>query len=241
MTTPEYGDPRDIKGQELKALRERLLNDQRLTIVGHHPLVVDAITRMRESTIAQEEYERCVRTVTNLLLYQATAHLPLKHRKVALKNGDRYRGQTLGADVILVPIMRAGLPMEEEAGRFLSVASVGFIVAERDERTGRARVASCKLPLLKGQKTFFLEQVVATGDTVCKALAVAKSEYQADDITLLCCIAAPQGIFRILSDYPDITIFLGHLDQTLDEDYFVYPGVGDAGDRTFGIYHRPNC
>lgn len=232
-------DPRKIQGEDLKALRKELLSDHRLFIIGDHPLVVDAITRMRESNIPHEEYERCVKTVTNLLLYRATDDLPLRNRKIALKDGGQYRGQIVAASVILVPILRAGLPMEEEAGRFLPAASVGFVVAERDEQTGRAKVTSCKLPLLKGKKTFLLEQVVATGDTVCKALAVAKAEYQADDITLLCCIAAPQGIYRILNEYPGVKIFLGHLDETLDDNYFVYPGIGDAGDRTFGIYHKP--
>jgi uracil phosphoribosyltransferase len=233
-------DPRDIRGEELKALTEQLLEDERLAIIGDHPLAVDAITRMRERDISQEEYERSVRIVADLLIYKATERLSLKDRQVALKNGSLYQGGTLDASVILVPIMRAGLPMEEEAGRVLPGASVGFVVAERDEQTGRARVTSCKLPMLKGKKTFLLEQVVATGDTVCKVLAVAKGEYQADDITLLCCIAAPQGVFRIFDEHPDVEIFLGHLDETLDDDYFVYPGVGDAGDRTFGIYHKPH-
>ncbi len=239
MTVFPNDDPRKIGGEELEALREKLLKDSRLSIMDDHPLVVDAITRMRESTLSQEEYERSVKTVTNLLLYKATYHLPLQNRNIPLKKGDLYRGRVLEAGVILVPIMRAGLPMEEEAGRFLPAASVGFVVAERDERTGRAKVTSCKLPLLEEKKTFFLEQVVATGDTVCKVLEVAENEYRADDMTLLCCIAAPQGIFRILDEYPGVKIFLGHLDETLDENYFLYPGIGDAGDRTFGNYHKP--
>lgn len=239
MTLSSSDDPRKIEGQALRALRKKLLKDSRLSLMDDHPLVVDAVTRIRESTISQEEYERSVKTVTNLLLYKATYDLPLQSRNIPLKKGDLYKGKVLEAGVILVPIMRAGLPMEEEAGRFLPSASVGFVVAEREERTGRAKVTSCKLPLLEGKKTFFLEQVVATGDTVCKVLAVAKNEYRADDMTLLCCIAAPQGIFRILNEYPEAKIFLGHMDDTLDENYFVYPGIGDAGDRTFGNYHKP--
>jgi uracil phosphoribosyltransferase len=201
--------------------------------------MVDAITRMRKVNISHDEYEQCVKTVTNLLLYRATEDLPLKKRRVTLKNGSNYRGQVLKNNVILVPVLRAGLPMEEEAGRILPSASVGFINAERDERTGQSKITGCKLPLLKGKKTFILEQVVATGDTVCKAIGVAKSEYQADDITLLCCLAAPQGLFRIINEYPKARVFLGHMDETLDENYFVYPGIGDAGDRTFGVYHKP--
>ena len=236
---PQEDDPRDIQGEDLQTLVKRLLEDGRLTLVGDHPLAVDAITRMRESGISQVEYERSVKIVTDLLIYRATADLPLKDYRVPLKDGSSYQGRALDASLILVPIMRVGLPMEEEAGRVLPAASVGFVVAERDEQTGRARVTSCKLPILNRKKTFFMEQVVATGDTVCKVLSTAKGEYRADDITLLCCIAAPQGVSRILEEHPEVNIFLGHLDDTLDDDYFVYPGVSDASDRTFGIYHKP--
>ena len=195
---------------------------------------------MRRSNISHDEYERYVKTVANLLLYRAAEDLPLEDHDVPRKGGDPYRERVVTVPIVLVPVMRAGLPMEEEVERYFSSASVGFIEAERDEGSGQAWVPSCKLPLLKGAKTFLMEQVVATGDTVCKVLEVIKGEYQAEDVILFCCIAAPQGISRIFAEHPELKIFLGHLDETLDDNYFVYPGIGDAGDRTFGIYHKPN-
>ena len=234
-------DPRTIQGEELERLRNYLLNHPNLKILDSHPLVIDAITHMRQKHITHEDYEKCVRRVTNLLMAEATKGLPTREFGIFRDKRHYLTGKVINVGVTLIPILRAGLPMLEEATRYLHPTSTGFIMAERDESTGKSEITTCKLPVLRNQWSFFLEQVIATGGTLAKAIEIAKRDYHAETILLLCCIAAPQGIARILETHPEVKIFLGCMDKTLDENFFVSPGIGDAGDKTFGVYHKPSC
>jgi uracil phosphoribosyltransferase len=231
--------PAKIRGPALKALRREVLSSDRVILAQEHPLVAESITQMRRKNISHKDYEKHVRRITDVLVVEAAKGFPLKERKMALDRGLTAGGWTVDVSLAIVPVMRAGLPMMEECIRFFPGSQTGFIFAERDEKTGQSKITSCKLPRLERHRTILLEQVIATGGTVSQSLELAKEEYGAGEISVLCCLSVPQGTARILEEHPEVTIYVAQMDETLDEHFFVRPGIGDAGDKTFGVYHRP--
>lgn len=143
-------------------------------------------------------------------------------------------GRVLADEVVVVPVLRAGLAMLFALGDFLPDIAVGFIGLERDEKTAQAREYYQKLPkIFASHKILVTDPMLATGGSFCDTLAALKKK-GAKNITIICIVAAPEGIKRIQREHPEVAIFTAAVDKGLNDRFFIVPGLGDFGDRYFG-------
>ncbi len=135
--------------------------------------------------------------------------------------------------IAVVPILRAGLGMLEAIADLFPEVSVGYIGLERDERTAVANHYYCKLPSLEGKVVLLCDPMLATGGSACQAVRLL-NEAGASSIRMLCVVAAPQGVERLLTEWPNVAIFAAAVDEGLDGRKYIVPGLGDFGDRLYG-------
>jgi len=178
------------------------------------------------------EFRTVSRTLSTLLIYEATRELRLRHETIQtpLESTD---ADVLAQGLAVVPVLRAGLAMLESAlGLFPDVA-VGYVGLERDHTTAVAHSYYCKLPTLAGRMTLCCDPMLATGGSASQALTVLKAN-GAEDLRMVCVVAAPEGVAQIERDHPDVPIFAAALDRQLDSRKYILPGLGDFGDRLYG-------
>lgn len=197
-----------------------------------HPLMEDVLTVLRNSTTTHEQFRRLTKKLTRLLVFEASRDLPL--RDVEVKTPlETTSGGRLDANIVLVPVLRAGMGMLEAMLETFPGASVGYVGLERDEETAVARRYYLKLPNLPDRFVFLLDPMLATGGSALAAIETLR-EQGARSIRLLCVIAAPEGIALLTKHRPDVDIYTAAIDRQLDERKFILPGLGDFGDRLFG-------
>ena len=169
-----------------------------------------------------------------LMAFEATADLPLRPVDVATPLGTA-RGATLaGQEIAVVPILRAGLPMEEGIVHLMPTARVGHIGIYRDPASLEPRTYYSKLPAeLADRQVLVVDPMLATGGSAVQAIALLK-ERGARTIRLMVLIAAPEGIRRLQQGHADVDIYTAAVDDGLDEHGYIIPGLGDAGDRLYG-------
>ena len=197
-----------------------------------HPLIEEVLAELRDQSTPPERFRLLSRRLTTLLAFDASRDLPSRADKVQtpLEQTDVKR---LDADVVLVPVLRAGMGMLEVMLSIFPKASVGYVGLERDESTAVARQYYRKLPSLSGTFVFLLDPMLATGGSASAAITKLK-QAGARRITLLSLVAAPDGVERMLRDHSDVPVFVAALDRALNERGYILPGLGDAGDRLFG-------
>lgn len=197
-----------------------------------HPLIEDVLTVLRDSSTPHEEFRRLTRKLSRLLVFEASRDLPLREVDVETPL-ETTRGGRLDADVVLVPVLRAGMGMLEALLELFPGASVGYVGLERDEETAVARRYYLKLPNLPDRYVFLLDPMLATGGSALAAIE-ALQEQGARAIRLLCVVAAPEGIALLTKHCPDVDIYSAAIDRQLNERKYILPGLGDFGDRLFG-------
>jgi len=202
--------------------------------VIRHPLVQHNLTRLREATTEPQEFRRCLGEVGALMVYEATRSFATRRVKVrtplALTEGLRLR-----REVILVPILRAGLGMLSGILQLIPHARVGFIGLKRDETTLAATTYHKSLPEdLRDFEIILIDPMLATGGSTVAALALLGAS-QARHVRLVNLVAAPEGIRLVRAKYPRVPIFTAAIDEKLNERGYIMPGLGDAGDRLFGV------
>ena len=197
-----------------------------------HPLIEDVLAELRDQSTPPERFRLLSRRLTTLLAFDASRDLPTRAEKVQtpLEEADVKR---LDADVVLVPVLRAGMGMLEVMLSIFPKASVGYVGLERDESTAIARQYYRKLPNLSGAFVFLLDPMLATGGSASSAVSLLKKE-GASRVRLVCVVAAPEGIERLAGDHPDVDIYVGAVDRELNEQKYIMPGLGDYGDRLYG-------
>lgn len=197
-----------------------------------HPLIEDVLAELRDQSTPPERFRLLSRRLTTLLAFDASRDLPTRAEKVQtpLEEADVKR---LDADVVLVPVLRAGMGMLEVMLSIFPKASVGYVGLERDESTAIARQYYRKLPNLSGAFVFLLDPMLATGGSASSAVSLLKKE-GASRVRLVCVVAAPEGIERLAGDHPDVDIYVGAVDRELNEQKYIVPGLGDYGDRLYG-------
>ena len=197
-----------------------------------HPLIEEALAELRDRSTPPERFRLLSHRLTTLLAFDASRDLPIRADKVKtpLEEADVKR---LDADVVLVPVLRAGMGMLEVMLSIFPQASVGYVGLERDESTAVARQYYRKLPNLSGAFVFLLDPMLATGGSASSALSLLKEE-GATRVRLLCIVAAPEGIERLAGDHPDVDIYTAAVDRALNEQKYIMPGLGDYGDRLYG-------
>ena len=200
--------------------------------VSSHPLVLDSLRGLRDRSTAPDEFRSLARKVITLLLYEATADLPVRHGKV-LTPLTEAPAISIAAEVVAIPVLRSGLGILGPVLELLPRVSVGYIGLERDEETAVARIYYKKLPSLEGKVPLLLDPMLATGGSAAQALDLIK-EAGGRDPRMVCVVAAPEGVKVIEDRHPEVQIFTAALDQGLNDRAFIVPGLGDFGDRLFG-------
>ncbi len=201
--------------------------------ISEHPLVRHKVTLLSDERTDAKTFRELVRELTRLLLYEATAHLPVAEvsYRTPMEDATGYR---IGARIGIVPILRAGLGMVEAAVDALPSAEVWHLGMYRDESTHRPVAYYNKLPATcPDDVVLVLDPMLATGGSATDAVTVLK-DWGAEKITFVGIIGAPEGIEQVHSTHPDVPIYLARADRELNADRFILPGLGDAGDRLFG-------
>jgi uracil phosphoribosyltransferase len=200
--------------------------------VSNHPLVGDSLRQLRDSATPPEEFRVLARKIITLLLYEATADLPIRNVTVQTPLAET-SGIEISREVVAIPVLRAGLGILAPALELLPRVSVGYIGLERDEQTAVARIYYKKLPKMEGKVPLLLDPMLATGGSASQALDLIK-EAGGLDPRLVCIVAAPEGVKVLEERHPEVHIFTAALDDGLNDKSFIVPGLGDFGDRLFG-------
>lgn len=199
-----------------------------------HPLVQHNLTRLRDLRTQSQEFRRVLGEVAALMLYEATRSFAVRATSVKTPLAAT-RGSRLRREVLLVPILRAGLGMLDSILQLIPNARVGFIGLKREETTLRATSYHKSLPKnLRRFEVILIDPMLATGGSAVAALDLLR-ERGAKHVRLVNLVAAPEGIRRVRRHYPDLPIFTAAVDRRLNERGYIVPGLGDAGDRLFGV------
>lgn len=197
-----------------------------------HPLIEDVLSLLRDIRTPHEDFRRLTRKLSTLLAAEASRDLPL--RRVEIETPlERATGGRLDAEIVLVPVLRAGMGMLDALLELFPGASVGYVGLERDEETAVARRYYLKLPDLPDRHVFLLDPMLATGGSALAAIEALK-EQGARRIRLLCIVAAPEGVALLEKHCPEVSIYAAAIDRELNERKYILPGLGDFGDRLFG-------
>jgi uracil phosphoribosyltransferase len=200
--------------------------------VSSHPLVADSLRGLRDRATQPEEFRVLARKIITMLVYEATADLPVVHGKVQtpLQEAD---SASVEQEVVAIPVLRAGLGLLGPVLELLPRVSVGYIGLERDEQTAVARIYYEKLPHMVGKVPLLLDPMLATGGSAARALDLIK-EAGGRDTRMICVVAAPEGVKALEDRHPEVRIFTAALDEGLNDRAYIVPGLGDFGDRLFG-------
>ena len=197
-----------------------------------HPLIEDILAQLRNRRTEPEEFRRLARQLTWLLAFGASRDLPLRPEEVATPL-ETTRVRRLDADIVLVPVLRAGMGMLDVMLTIFPRAAVGYVGLERDEMTAEARQYYKKLPPLAGRHVLVLDPMLATGGSASSAIGILKDQ-GASRIRLLSIVAAPEGVDRLAREHPEVDVYTAALDRELDSRKYILPGLGDFGDRLYG-------
>lgn len=201
--------------------------------VLNHPLITHKLTQMRKSTTGTKDFRQNLDEVAGLMAYEITRDLKLNPVTIATPVKD-YDTFELNTDIILVPILRAGLGMVDGILSLIPTAKVGHVGVYRDEETLMPHEYFAKFPeALAESEVLVLDPMLATGGSADAAIEIVKKR-GAKNVKLVCLVGAPEGVELIKKKHPDVDIFLAALDEKLDENGYIVPGLGDAGDRIFG-------
>ncbi len=200
--------------------------------VSNHPLVGDSLRQLRDLATPPEEFRVLARKIITLLIYEATADLPIRNVTVQTPLAET-SGVEISREVVAIPVLRAGLGILAPALELLPRVSVGYIGLERDEETAVARIYYKKLPKMEGKVPLLLDPMLATGGSASQALDLIK-EAGGVDPRMVCIVAAPEGVKVLEKRHPEVKIYTAALDDGLNDKSFIVPGLGDFGDRLFG-------
>jgi uracil phosphoribosyltransferase len=202
-------------------------------IVIAHPLVQHNLTRLRDKRTQPQEFRRLLGEIASLMIYEATRNFSVKKISVQTPLATA-NGFQLEREVVLVPVLRAGLGMLDSILQLIPHARVGFIGLKREETTLRAQFYHKSLPKNLGDfEIVLIDPMLATGGSAVAAIDLLV-EQGAKHIRLVNLVAAPEGITAVQKNYPRVPIFTAAVDKKLNERGYIVPGLGDAGDRLFG-------
>lgn len=202
-------------------------------ILIEHPLIKRDVTILRDAKTTSETFRAALQRVSNILAVEISKNFTLSKLEIETPL-EKTVGAKLTDDIILVPVLRAGLGMVNGFLQIIPEAKVGHIGLQRDEETLKPIEYYYKVPKkLETAEVIMLDPMLATGGSASEALKYLKNR-GATKLVFACLVAAPEGIKKIESDHPEIKIFAAALDRQLNSKGYILPGLGDAGDRTFG-------
>ena len=201
--------------------------------VLNHPLITHKLTQMRKTETGTKDFRQNLDEVAGLMAYEITRDIKLDPVTIETPVCE-YETQELNRDIVLVPILRAGLGMVDGILSLIPTAKVGHVGVYRDEETLEPHEYFAKFPEnLDQAEVLVLDPMLATGGSADAAIEITKKR-GAKNIKLVCLVGAPEGVEMIKKKHPDVDIFLAALDEKLNEQGYIVPGLGDAGDRIFG-------
>lgn len=204
-----------------------------LTVVTH-PLVQHKLTLMREKDTSTASFRQLLREISLLLAYEVTRELPMTTKRIETPLCEMDAPAIEGKKLALVSILRAGNGLLDGILELIPAARVGFVGLYRDHETLQPVQYYCKLPeQLEDRVTIVVDPMLATGNSSAAAVDLIKAK-GAKQIRFLCLLAAPEGIARMKAAHPDVPIVTASVDSHLNENGYIVPGLGDAGDRMFG-------
>ncbi len=201
--------------------------------VMDHPLIKHKISMLRDKNTSVKDFRELVYEIALLMGYEATKDLKLTPKEVETPI-QKTTGQFIEKQVAVVPILRAGLGMVDAIMSLIPAAKTGHIGLYRDHDTLQPVEYYCKLPTdIDKRQVLVVDPMLATGGSSAAAISFIKQR-GANKIKLMCLIAAPEGVEVLQREHPDVDIYIGALDEKLNENGYIVPGLGDAGDRLFG-------
>jgi uracil phosphoribosyltransferase len=201
--------------------------------VLEHPLITHKLTQLRRRETCTKDFRHLLNEIAGLMAYEITADIPLREVTVQTPVGPCETNEVIH-EIVLVPILRAGLGMVDGISRMVPTAKVGHIGLYRNEETLEPVTYYAKFPGNMPESIIMvLDPMLATGGSASTAISELKKQ-GATILKLVCIVAAPEGVKRMEEDHPDVEIILAALDDGLNEKGYIVPGLGDAGDRLFG-------
>ena len=199
-----------------------------------HPMIQHKLTIMRDKETGSKDFRQLLEEISLLMGYEVTRDLPLEDKDIETPICKMTAKKVRGRKLAIVPILRAGMGMVEGLHTLVPVAKVGHIGLYRNEKTHEPVVYYCKLPEdIQERLVIVTDPMLATGGSACDALSMLK-ERGCNNIRLMCLVGVPEGIARVQKEHPDVPIYLAAVDDHLNENAYIVPGLGDAGDRIFG-------
>ena len=207
--------------------------------IADHPLITHKLTVLRDDRTDSPTFRRLTEEIVTLLAYEATREVKVDQVNVKTPVAMAQGLHLAKPKPVVVPILRAGLGMLEGMSRLIPTAEIGFLGMVRDEKTLQAKTYANRLPEdLTGRQCYILDPMLATGGTLVAAIEFLLAK-GATDITAICILAAPEGIAVLEKAFANSTVAIklvtGALDQKLNEHGYIVPGLGDAGDRLYGV------
>ncbi len=198
-----------------------------------HPLITHKLTQMRQESTGTKDFRQNLDEIAGLMAYEITRDIPTEEVEIITPVAPT-KTREVKKQIVLVPILRAGLGMVDGIHRLVPTAKVGFVGLYRDEETLEPHEYYAKFPDNLGEsEVLVLDPMLATGGSASAAISLIKKR-GAKSIKLVCLVGAPEGVAVIEKDHPDVDIYLAALDEKLNEKGYIVPGLGDAGDRIFG-------
>lgn len=197
-------------------------------------MIQHKLTIMREKETGSKDFRELLTEISLLMGYEVTRDIPLEEVEIDTPICKMMAKKVSGRKLAIVPILRAGIGMVDGLLTLVPVAKVGHIGLYRNEETHKPVVYYCKLPEdIQERLVIVTDPMLATGGSSCDAIDMLK-ERGCTNIRLMCLVAAPEGIAKVQEAHPDVDIFVASVDDHLNSDAYIVPGLGDAGDRIFG-------
>ncbi len=199
-----------------------------------HPLIKHKLTLIRDKNTGSKEFRELITEVATLMCYEATRDLPLEEIEIETPICKTKSQVISGRKLAVVPILRAGMGMVDGMMTLVPAAKIGHIGLYRDPKTHTPVEYYCKLPAdISQREVIVVDPMLATGGSAVDAIRMIK-EKGAKNIKFMCIIAAPEGLEALTKAHPDVQIYCASLDEKLNDDKYIIPGLGDAGDRIYG-------
>lgn len=204
------------------------------TVIMDHPLIQHKIGYIRRTDTGTKSFRETISEIATLICYEATRDLQLSDVKIQTPISETTVKELKGKKMAIVPILRAGLGMVDGMLTLIPAAKIGHIGLYRDPKTLKPVEYYCKLPAdCAEREVFVVDPMLATGGSSIAAIQMLK-ERGCKNIRFLCIIAAPEGVKAMQEAHPDVDMYIGSLDEKLNDHGYIVPGLGDAGDRIFG-------
>lgn len=198
----------------------------------NHPLIHSLVNTLRDNTLDPFVFRHTIKEITKILVYESMNEQKLCSKEIMTWSGVKTYTYIPEEDIVIVSVLRAGLSMHEAVIDTLKRVQSGFLGIKRDEVTHKSILYYDRVGDCSEKKVILVDPMVATGGSLCDAIRVLKQK-NASEIQTLSILASPEGIQRVLKEYPQVEMIIAKIDEKLNDKKFILPGLGDAGDRAY--------